>query len=667
MVIRRHLAIPLLFSALCGFVCGCIKPSWPPPSTLKINQVETSALRGKTIVIDPGHGGPEHGALGPQGLQEAEVNLGVALYLWGLLKYSGVNALLTRSADTSVDTSAVFSLEKDLDARSAMANRSNADLFISIHHNADIKRRNRNDIQIYYKMSDTGPSRDIAKNILQGLRKKLHVSEGNIYTGNYRVLRTSTAAAILGESSFISNKRNEDKLSYQRTLQLEAEGYFDGILSYYQKGVPVIADLYPDNITLTFPRPEIKARIISGAGNNPVDSASIVLKLDGKRYSSFSFNHDSTIAFIPPEPLENGQHTVCITAKNRAGNNSPETCASFTLSAPPSSIEIKPVFPVIPPDGVSSTAIDVSVLDYLKRPVIDGTPVTLTTTGGRLSESALLTRGGHARAILTSGTETRAVILSATAGTIRTKTSIKFAIPEEALFLATIRGSAGNPLAGAELISNGKQIAVSDERGLAFAGTMYSGSAIYTISKKGFLPVTLKTVLSKGTMTRENIILNQIDGGILLNKKIIIDQAGFTKESLPIITELRKKIEYAGGTVFLTWENEPAPSLKERIVIASRIKADLFMSIEITRRELSSGYYHKSTVGKLFSENMCQEFENNREGKWKKCTPLISEHFLVIQTAMPAVCIRLPQNALQKSSAAVSNIYQALLNTLNNR
>ena len=164
-------------------MCGCIKPSWPPPSTLKINQVETSALRGKTIVIDPGHGGPEHGALGPQGLQEAEVNLGVALYLWGLLKYSGVNALLTRSADTSVDTSAVFSLEKDLDARSALANRNNADLFISIHHNADINRRNRNDIQIYYKMSDTGPSRDIAKNILQGLRKKLNVSEGNIYTG----------------------------------------------------------------------------------------------------------------------------------------------------------------------------------------------------------------------------------------------------------------------------------------------------------------------------------------------------------------------------------------------------------------------------------------------------------------------------------------------------
>jgi len=667
MVIKRHLAISLLLSALCGFVCGCIKPSWPPPSTLKINQVETGPLRGKTIVIDPGHGGPEHGALGPQGLQEAEVNLGVALYLWGLLKYSGVNALLTRSADTSVDTSAVFSLEKDLDARSSLGNRNNADLFISIHHNSDTNRRNRNDIQIYYKMSDTGPSRDIAKNILQGLRKKLNVSEGNIYTGNYRVLRTSTVAAILGESSFISNKRNEDKLSYQRTLQLEAEGYFDGILSYFQKGVPVIADLYPDNITLTFTRPEIKARIISGAGNNPVDSASIVLKLDGKRYSSFSFNHDSTIAFIPPEPLENGQHTVCINVKNRAGNNSPETCASFTLSLPPSSIEIKPVFPVIPPDGVSSTAIDVSVLDYLKRPVIDGTPMTLTTTGGRLSESAMLTRGGHARAILISGKETRAVILSATAGTIRTKTSMKFAIPEEALFLATIKGSAGNPLAGAELISNGKQIAVSDERGLACAGTMYSGSAIYTISKKGFLPVTLKTVLSKGRMTKENIILNQIDGGILLNKKIIIDQAGFTKKSLPIITELRKKIEYAGGTVFLTWENEPAPSFKERILIASRIKADLFISVEITRRELSSGYYHKSAVGKLLSENMCQEFENNRDGKWKKCTPLISEHLLVIQTAMPAVWIRLPQNALQKSSAAVSNIYQALLNTLNNR
>lgn len=655
----------LFFSTLCVVLCGCMSPSCPPPSTLRINQVETGPLRGKTIVIDPGHGGPEHGAVGPQGVQEAEVNLGVALYLWGLLKYAGANALLTRSADTSVDRSAAFSLDKDLDARSSIGNQKNADLFVSIHHNSDIKHRNRNDIQIYYKMSDTGPSRDAAKCILQGLKQQLDVSEGAIYPGNYRVLRTSNAAAILGESSFLSNKRNEGKLSFQRTLQREAEGYFNGILLYFQKGVPVIAELYPEQLTLPVARPEIKVRIISGSGNNPVDPSSIIIKLDYKRCSTFSFHKNGMLLFAPPQPLRNGQHTVCINLKNMAGNSAAEKRASFTISLPPASIELKPVFPVIPPDGVSSTAIDVSVLDALKRPVIDGTTVTFATTGGRFVEPVVLTKGGHARAILISDRALRTAAITASAGAVHAKSSIRFAGPAQALFLASIRDSSGNFIAGAELIANGKEVAVADEHGLAFVSTMYSGAAVYIISKNGFYPVSLKTVLNKGSMVKENITLNQIDEGILLNKKIIIDPAGFTTQALPIVTELKKKIEYAGGYVFITWEKEPAPSLKERILFSSRLKADLFIAIEITKRDFSAGYYSKSTVGKLLSENVCQEFKNNTEGKWRKCMPLVSEQYMIIQTAMPAVWIKLPNISLNKTSTVVSNIYNAILNTLN--
>jgi len=369
---------------LCSFFYGCISPPLPPPSTLRLTQVATGPLKGKTIVIDPGHGGPEHGALGPHGLQEAETNLGVALYLWGMLKYAGANALLTRSADVRAYCDTPFSLDKDLDARSALANQNNADLFISIHHNADSSSRNRNDIQMYYKMSDTGPSRDIAKSVLQGLKEKLNVSEGNIYPGNYRVLRTTRAAALLGESSFISNKKNEGRLSYQRTLQLEAEGYFAGILSYYQRGVPIITDLYPHNITLSISRPETGGRIIAGAGKNKIAASSLIVKLDGKQFNTFSITHDNTFSFSPPEELANGQHELCVTVKRRDGNSSAETCSSFTVSVPPARIAMSPVFPVIPPDGVSSTAIDIMVFDNLERPVIDGTAVTLSATGGKL-------------------------------------------------------------------------------------------------------------------------------------------------------------------------------------------------------------------------------------------------------------------------------------------
>jgi N-acetylmuramoyl-L-alanine amidase len=654
----------LLISALGAVLSGCIRPPLPPPSTLRIDQVATGPLQGKTIVIDPGHGGPEHGALGPHGLQEAETNLGVALYLWGMLKYAGANALLTRSADVRVYRNTPFSLDKDLDARSALANQNNADLFISIHHNADSSRRNRNDIQIYYKRSDTGPSRDIAKMVLQCLKEKLNVSEGNIYPGNYRVLRTTRAAALLGESSFISNKKNEGRLSYQRTLQLEAEGYFAGILSYYQKGVPVITDLYPHNITLSISRPETGGRIIAESGKNMIDASSLILKLDGKRFNTFSLNRDNTFSFSPPEPLSNGQHELCVTLKKSGGNSSAETCSSFRVAVPPARITIKPVFPVIPPDGISSTAIDIMVFDNLERPVIDGTSVTFTATGGRLSEPVQYTRQGRIRTLLFSDLKARSITFTAATGGISAKTRITFAPPKEALLLMTIKDAEGKPLPGAEILSNDKRIAVSDERGAAYYSAVSSGAIVCSIAKRGFQPVSVETVLRSGCMIKENVILNQIDGGIMLNKKIILDPAGFTQQSLPIITELKKKIEFAGGTVFLTWMDEPAPSAQERIAAASRIGADLFISIEITRKELSAGYYHKSGQGKALAENTCQEFDRIEDRKRKKCSPFISNDFMLIQTPMPAVLLRLPQGALANISDAVSAVYQSLLKTL---
>gem|GEM_PF-1738252 len=261
----------------------------------------------------------------------------------------------------------------------------------------------------------------------------------------------------------------------------------------------------------------------------------------------------------------------------------------------------------------------------------------------------------------------RAVTLTAAAGSVSAKTRVTFAPPKEALLLVTIKDPAGNPLPGAEILSSDKRLAVSDERGLVYYSAISSGAIVCTIAKRGFHPVSVKTVLRSGCMIKENVILNQIDGGILRNKKIILDPAGFTQQSMPVITELKKKIEYAGGTVYLTWVDEPAPSAKERIVAASGTGADLFISIEITRRELSAGYYHKSGQGKVLAENTCQEFDRNKDRKRKKCTPVISNNFMLVQTPMPAVLIRLPQGALDKTSDAVSSMYQALLDTLSKR
>jgi N-acetylmuramoyl-L-alanine amidase len=86
--------------------------------------VERIALR--SVVLDPGHGGNDSGAVGPGGLREKDVALSVALTLKGLLEKQGVKVIMTRSDDRFIPL---------LD-RSAVANRSGADAFLSIHCNA---------------------------------------------------------------------------------------------------------------------------------------------------------------------------------------------------------------------------------------------------------------------------------------------------------------------------------------------------------------------------------------------------------------------------------------------------------------------------------------------------------------------------------------------------
>ncbi|HEX5718525.1 MAG TPA: N-acetylmuramoyl-L-alanine amidase [Thermoanaerobaculia bacterium] len=87
---------------------------------------DTPRLR--TIVIDPGHGGTETGAIGPSGIQEKELTLILARDLEARLEQSGFRVILTRNEDASVPH----------DNRTAIANQNKADLFISIHLNSSL-------------------------------------------------------------------------------------------------------------------------------------------------------------------------------------------------------------------------------------------------------------------------------------------------------------------------------------------------------------------------------------------------------------------------------------------------------------------------------------------------------------------------------------------------
>jgi N-acetylmuramoyl-L-alanine amidase len=216
----------------------------------------------RTIVIDPGHGGPRPGTIGKSGLQEKEVNLGVALALRKLLREkAGLDAILTRESDVDVT----------LEDRTVIANQKRADLFVSIHSNAH-RDRKRGGVETFFLNVSPDPSvvelaaaenatstknigemksilqkivqnskvqesRELAEMIQRNLVKALSqdlpsIKSLGVKGGPFWVLIGGEMPSVLVEISHLSNAREEAKLRTKKYQELAAQGIYDGIVEY---------------------------------------------------------------------------------------------------------------------------------------------------------------------------------------------------------------------------------------------------------------------------------------------------------------------------------------------------------------------------------------------------------------------------------------------------
>jgi N-acetylmuramoyl-L-alanine amidase len=218
-----------------------------------------------TVVLDPGHGGHDTGAIGPSGLMEKDVALDLALRVRRLLQQQlGVRVLMTRTDDVFVP----------LAERSAFANRVKADFLVSLHVNAANKRgavgfetfyftrepsdndarasaqrenlvienngTTGKDLESLLKttLADMAVTRDmkessnLAERILSALEKILRVENRGVKSGPFYVLATAAMPAVLVESAFITNPREERKLQREEYREQIARALFDGIAAY---------------------------------------------------------------------------------------------------------------------------------------------------------------------------------------------------------------------------------------------------------------------------------------------------------------------------------------------------------------------------------------------------------------------------------------------------
>jgi N-acetylmuramoyl-L-alanine amidase len=228
----------------------------PPP------RLDTARADVKIIVIDPGHGGKDPGAVGRSGMAEKDITLFVALRVRDLiLRHLKKGVLMTRDRDVFIE----------LEDRAKFANNMGADLFVSIHVNSHPQRSTKG-VEIYHfgeasdrralevaarengtPIKDTGigweylvadllttkkvqESLELAwttkKAMLTRLDDYYDVEDHGVKTAPFYVLRFTTMPSILAEIAFITNPTEERLMQSDAFLNRMADAIFDGIKAY---------------------------------------------------------------------------------------------------------------------------------------------------------------------------------------------------------------------------------------------------------------------------------------------------------------------------------------------------------------------------------------------------------------------------------------------------
>ena len=189
-------------------------------------------IKGKTIVIDPGHGGSDPGAIGPTGVKEKDVNFAVAKQVEKILKNAGANVILTRVADVDV-ARANASAAEELGARVNIAIKNNADIFVSIHSNSFGNESAQGTATYFYSKTDKDGY--LANAIQKGMVEYGKRYDRGIIDTNFYVTKRSPMPAALTELAFLSNYKEESLLNSQDFQKNLAIGICKGINDYFLK------------------------------------------------------------------------------------------------------------------------------------------------------------------------------------------------------------------------------------------------------------------------------------------------------------------------------------------------------------------------------------------------------------------------------------------------
>lgn len=207
-------------------------PKEPEVNDAKPQPMEPGQKKNITVVIDPGHGGHDSGAVAEDKTTEKGLNLRLAPRVESMLRERGYNVIMTRSTDEFIA----------LSERAAIANRNDADIFVSIHFNSagsasaygiEVLYASENDVEL---KKDAGDQTLLAREVLNAVLKETGANNRGIKNRpDLAVLRRTNMTACLIEGGFMSNPDELEKLKSDSYLDKLANGIVKGIENYNRK------------------------------------------------------------------------------------------------------------------------------------------------------------------------------------------------------------------------------------------------------------------------------------------------------------------------------------------------------------------------------------------------------------------------------------------------
>ncbi|MFZ5633114.1 MAG: divergent polysaccharide deacetylase family protein [Bacillota bacterium] len=225
MLPKKHFLVSFAFLTFCVLFITAVK----------VQAKETGAeypLQGKTVLLDPGHGGRDHGYCRKNSVCERDIAMEITKKTAVLLKKNGAKVILTRDqSDSRWFPWPGTESETSLDKRILLAGEKKADIFVSVHCNAS-QKAHRTGAVVFYQ-NNSPASITLGDRIQRELIKIPENSKRNDKPGSYYLLNKLAVPAVVVETCYLTHRADKENIASREYREKIAGAIFSGIINYF--------------------------------------------------------------------------------------------------------------------------------------------------------------------------------------------------------------------------------------------------------------------------------------------------------------------------------------------------------------------------------------------------------------------------------------------------